>query len=93
MGGGEDFNNAIVFRGNPVTNVLIAFFLMLVTAIIASSLIFPFGRATDKLVLNIFCLVLLLLMLFDRTLRIYRGRRVVVAIGEHGMFDWRISNA
>ena len=93
MGGGEDFENAIVFRGKPLTSGLFATFFILCTALFAYALIF--FNDLSKYKYAIFVMGLLLFLLFDAYIvrNLYRRRCVMVAIGERGIFDWRISDA
>lgn len=88
MDGGNDFENAIVFRGKPLTSILLAIFFFFWTVLFAYAMIFFTDVSKYLQAVHVIGLLLFLVLDVYAIRSIYRGCCVMVAIGERGMFDW-----
>jgi hypothetical protein len=99
--GAEAFHEGreiIAFAGNPLTNILYALFCLVVGSfIVYSALYFVDYRVLDfrSVVTGLSAALGAPALAFTAILsacNAIRGRKTMVAIGAHGLFDWRLSD-
>ncbi|HET7802897.1 MAG TPA: hypothetical protein VFL53_01555 [Pseudolabrys sp.] len=86
----EDFGDAVVFRASPIQNfaILILFLFMLAGA----PYLLLFSSSIYSQALGAVGIPISLWLVLRAAANVCRGRQVMVAIGERGVFDWRISD-
>jgi hypothetical protein len=87
----EDFGDAVVFRASPIQNFSALILFLFVLA--AGSYLLLFSSSIVRQVLGAIGIPVGLWLALRAAANVFRGRRVMVAIGERGLFDWRISDA
>ena len=87
----DEFGDAIAFRGSLVINVLYEIFAIVLLVFVPHELLS--STSTYHQVLGAISIPVFLWFFAMTTCNLYCGRRVMVAVGERGVFDWRISNA
>jgi hypothetical protein len=89
----EPEDHAIVFLARPATNILSVLFFLGLLVLLSSVLWSASDWGHFKYFAMILCLPLLTFYIPWTVRNACRGRKAMLAIGTHGLFDWRISNS